>query len=231
MSNVLMTQSNVLCDSYIKALIVPQAQMMFGCQGINIKMVNCPVCGKEFNRKFNMERHRIVIHGDSNSKADTEESFDGNDHDTEVSDEHDSSNEEESIADEGDNDDDDDNSDEEEDEGDDDNSSSDSQSSTDDEDDDDSVWSGMRDFRVSEHVWWQKCWIGGGRHVSQWCSSGSLQMCTTEFEMKHHHELYGENHGKQQTSSRPYTSKNLDRQTKITRRWQLWTWRGHEICN
>ena len=49
-----------------------------------------------------MERHSIVSHGDSNSKADSEESFD---HGTEASDEHDSSNEQESIPDEGDNDD------------------------------------------------------------------------------------------------------------------------------
>ena len=54
--------------------------------------------GKEFTRKFNMERHRIVSHGDSNSEADSEESFD---HGTEASDEHDSSDEQESIADEG----------------------------------------------------------------------------------------------------------------------------------
>ena len=135
------------CDSYIKVLAVPQAQMMFGHRGVNIKMVNCPDCGKEFNRKFNMEHHRIVIHGYSNSQADTEESFDRFDQGTEASDEHDSSNEQESIAEEGDNDDDDDDdSDEDEDEGDDDNSNSDSQSSTADEDDDDSVWSGIREL-------------------------------------------------------------------------------------
>ena len=90
----------------------------------------------------------FLIHGDSDSEADTKESFDGSDHDTEASDEHDSSNEGESIADEGDNDDDgdddDDDSNEVEGEGDDDNSSSDSQISTDDEDDDDSVWNGIR---------------------------------------------------------------------------------------
>ena len=85
-----------------------------------------------------MERHRIVSHEDSNSEADSEESFD---HGTAASDEHDSSDEQESMADEGDNDDD---NDEDKDE-DDDNSRSDSQSSTDDEDED-SVWSGIRDL-------------------------------------------------------------------------------------
>ena len=65
-------------------------------------MFQCPDCGKEFTRKFNMEPHRIVSHGDSNSEADSEESLD---HVTEASDEHDSSDEQESIADEGDNDD------------------------------------------------------------------------------------------------------------------------------
>ena len=48
-------------------------------------MFQCPDCGKEFTRKFNMERHRIVSHGDSNSEADSEESFD---YGTEDSDEH-----------------------------------------------------------------------------------------------------------------------------------------------
>ena len=94
--------SGMHCDSYIKALAVPQAQMMSGHHRVNIKMFQCPDCGKEFTRKFNMERRRIVSHGDSNSGADSEESFD---HGTEASDEHDSSDEQESIADEGDNDD------------------------------------------------------------------------------------------------------------------------------
>ena len=106
-------------------------------------MFQCPDCGKKFTRKFNLERRRVVSHGDSNSEADSEESFD---HGTEASDEHDSSDEQESIADEGDNGDDDDSDDDEEGEDDDDNSSSDSQNSTDDEDDDDSVWSGIRDL-------------------------------------------------------------------------------------
>ena len=66
-------------------------------------MFQCADYGKEFTRKFNMEHHRIVSHGDSNSEADSEESFD---HGREASDEHDSSDEQESIADEGDNDDD-----------------------------------------------------------------------------------------------------------------------------
>ena len=106
-------------------------------------MFQCPDCGKKFTRKFNLERRRVVSHGDSNSEANSEESFD---HGTEASDEHDSSDEQESIADEGDNGDDDDSDDDEEGEDDDDNSSSDSQNSTDDEDDDDSVWSGIRDL-------------------------------------------------------------------------------------
>ena len=134
--------SSLHCDSYIKASVVPQAQRMSGHHRVNIKMFQCPDCGKEFTRKFNMERHRIVSHGDSNSEADSEESFD---HGTEASDERDSSDEQESIADEGDKGDDDD-SDDEEDEDEDDNSSSDSQNSTDDEGDDDSVWSGIRDL-------------------------------------------------------------------------------------
>ena len=134
--------SSLHCDSYIKASVVPQAQRMSGHHRVNIKMFQCPDCGKEFTRKFNMERHRIVSHGDSNSEADSEESFD---HGTEASDERDSSDEQESIADEGDKGDDDD-SDGDEDEDEDDNSSSDSQNSTDDEDDDDSVWSGIRDL-------------------------------------------------------------------------------------
>ena len=135
--------SSLHCDSYIKALVAPQAQMMSGHHRGNIKMFQCPDCGKEFTRKFNMERQRTVSHGDSNSEADSEGSFD---HGTEASDEHDSSDEQKSIADEGDNGDDDGSADEEEDKDDDDNSSSDSQNSTDDEDDEDSVWSGMRDL-------------------------------------------------------------------------------------
>ena len=132
--------SSMHCDSYIKVLVVPQAQMMSGHHRVNIKMFQCPDCGKEFTRKFNMERHRIVSHGDSNSEADSEESFD---HGTEASDEHDSSDEQESIADDGDNDDGDDSDEDEDEDGD---SSSDSQSSTDDEDEDDSVWSSIRDL-------------------------------------------------------------------------------------
>ena len=95
--------SSLHCDSFIKALVEPQAQMMSGHHKVNIKMFQCPDCGKEeFTRKFNMERHRIVSHEDSNREADSEESFD---HGTEASDEHDSSDEKESMADEGDNDD------------------------------------------------------------------------------------------------------------------------------
>ena len=135
--------SSLHCDSYIKALVAPQAQMMSGHHRGNIKMLQCPDCGKEFTRKFNTERHRIISNGDSNSEEDSEESFD---HGTEASDEHDSSDEQESIADEGDNSDYDDSDDEEEDEDDDDNSNSDSQNNTDVEDDDDSVWSGIRDL-------------------------------------------------------------------------------------
>ena len=97
--------SSLHCDSYIKVSVAPQAQGMSGHHRLNIKMFQCPDCGKEFTKKFNMECHRIVSHGDSNSEADSEESFD---HDTEASDEHDSSDEHESIADEGDNSDDDD---------------------------------------------------------------------------------------------------------------------------
>ena len=135
--------SSLHCDSYIKALVAPQAQMMSVHHRGNIKMFQCPDCGKEFTWKFNMERHRTVSHGDSNSEADSEGSFD---HGTEASDEHDSSDEQESIADEGDNGDDDDSDDDDEDEDDDDNSSSDSQDNADDEDDEDSVWSGIRDL-------------------------------------------------------------------------------------
>ena len=90
-----------------------------------------------------MERHRIVSHGDSNSEADSKESFD---HGVEATDGIDSSDEQESMADEGDNNDDDDSNGDEEDEDDDDNSSSDSQNSTDDEDEDDSVWCSIRDL-------------------------------------------------------------------------------------
>ena len=133
--------SSLHCNSYIKASVVPQAQRMSGHHRVDIKMFQCLDCGKEFTRKFNMERHRIVSPEDSNIEADSEESFD---HGTEASDEHDSSDEQESIADEGDKGDDD--SDEDEDEDHDDNSSSDSQNGTDDEDDDDSVWSGIRDL-------------------------------------------------------------------------------------
>ena len=136
----MLLMSSMHYDSYIKALVVPQAQMISGLHRVNIKIFQCPNCGKEFTRKFNMERHRIVSHLDSNSEAHSEESFD---HGTEASDEHDSSDEQESIADEGDNDDGDDSDEDEDKDGD---SSSDSQNSTDDEDQDDSVWSGIRDF-------------------------------------------------------------------------------------
>ena len=112
MSSMLMTQSNyhatlstqssLHCDSYIKALVVSQAQMMSGHHRVNIKMFQCPDCGKEFTRKFNMESHRIVSHGDS--EADSDESFDRG---IKATDGIDSSNEQKSMDDEGDNNDDD----------------------------------------------------------------------------------------------------------------------------
>ena len=89
--------SSLHWDSYIKVLVVPQGQMMSGHHRVNIKVFQCPDCGKEFTRKVNMERYRIVSHGDSNSEADSEEYFD---HVTEASDEHDISDEQQSIADE-----------------------------------------------------------------------------------------------------------------------------------
>ena len=131
--------SSLRRDSYINGLVAPHAQRMSGHHRVNIKMFQCPDCGKEFTRKFNKERHRIVSHGDSNSEADFAESFD---HGTEASDEHDSSDEQESIADEGNNDDGDDSAMDEDEDGD---SSSDSQNSTDDEDEDDNIWSRIRD--------------------------------------------------------------------------------------
>ena len=101
-------------------------------------VVECLDCGKEFTRRYSMEGHRFVIHGDSNSEVDTEESFDGSDHGTDGID---SSDEQESLADEGNNGDGEDGDNDEEDDGE---SSSDSQSSTDDEDD--SIWNSIRDL-------------------------------------------------------------------------------------
>ena len=117
--------------------------MMSGHHRVNIKMFQCPDCGKEFTRKFNKERHRIVSHGDSNSEGDSGESFG---HGAEATDGIDSLDEQESMATEGDNNDNDDSNEDEEDEDDDDNSSSDSQNSTDDENKDDSVWSSITDL-------------------------------------------------------------------------------------
>ena len=136
----MLLMSSLHCDSYIKALVVPQAQMMSGHHRVNIKMIQCPDCGKEFTRKYNMERHSIVSHGDSNSEADSEEYVD---HGTEASDEHASSDEQKSIDVEGDNDDGDDSDKDEDADGD---SRSDSQNSTDDEDEDDNVWCSIRDL-------------------------------------------------------------------------------------
>ena len=172
----MLLMSSLHCDSYIKAPVVPQAQRMSGHHRVNIKMFQCPDCGKEFTRKFNMERHRIVSHGDSNSEADSEESFD---HGTEASDEHDSSDEQESIADEGDKGDDDD-SDDDEDEDDDDNSSSDSQNSTDDEDDDDSVWSGIRDLS-----WTSKLLSTFNEAKKEFQNSRSDQICCEKTKISH----------------------------------------------
>ena len=68
--------SSMHCDSYMKVLVVPRAQMMSGHHRANIKMVQCPDCGKEYTRTFNLEHYRMISHGDSNSEADSEESFD-----------------------------------------------------------------------------------------------------------------------------------------------------------
>ena len=181
----------------------------------------------------------FLIHGDSDSEADTKESFDGSDHDTEASDEHDSSNEGESIADEGDNDDDgdddDDDSNEVEGEGDDDNSSSDSQISTDDEDDDDSVWNGIRrlswtselgdtfDDKKAELV--EGGMSASDAHQAAYrCVLPNLRWNITMNYMK---KIMENN----KLCQDPIHRKNLDHQTKITRRWRLRTWRGHEICD
>ena len=40
--------SSLQCDSYIKALVAPQAQRMSWHHRVNIKMFQCPDCGKEF---------------------------------------------------------------------------------------------------------------------------------------------------------------------------------------
>ena len=138
------------CDSYIKVLVIPRAQTVFDHQRVNTKMVESPDCGKEFTRKFNMERHRAINHSDAFSEdgsSVTEEYSDRSDHDTESSDENDSSVEQKSTVNEGNNDDDDDSDDEEdEDDGDDSSSGSQSTESSTDEDEDDSVWSGIRDL-------------------------------------------------------------------------------------
>ena len=94
-----------------------------------------------------------LIHSDAIREGNTEESFDGSDHDTEASGEHDSSDEWGSITDERDNDDDDD-SDDDEDE-DDHNSSTDNQSSTD-EVEDGSVWSSTANFAKTLSI--EKSW-------------------------------------------------------------------------
>ena len=172
--------SSLHCDSHIKALVAPQAQMMSGHHRGNIKMFQCPDFGKEFTRKFNMERHRTVSHGDSNSEADSEESFD---HGTEASDEHDSSDEQESIADKWDNGDDDHSDDDDKkDEDDDDNSSSNSQNSTDDEDDEDSVWSGIRDLS------WTSKLLSTFNEAN--FPSGSISTCSTQIKKKYHVQLH-----------------------------------------
>ena len=179
--------SSLHCYSYIKALVAPQAQMMSGHHRGNIKMFQCPDCGKEFTRNFNMERQRTVSHGDSNSEADSEGSFD---HGTEASDEHDSSDEQESIADEGDNGDDDDSDDDDDEEDDDDNSSSDSQNSTDDEDDEDIVWSGIRDLS-----WTSKLLSTFNEAMKEFQNhhsrkpSGSISTCSSQIKKKHHVQL------------------------------------------
>ena len=186
----MLLMSSMHYDSYIKALAVPQAQMISGLHRVNIKIFQCPNCGKEFTRKFNMERHRIVSHGDSNSEAHSEESFD---HGTEASDEHDSSDEQESIADEGDNDDGDDSDEDEDKDGD---SSSDSQNSTDDEDQDDSVWSGIRDLSrtsklLSAFNEAKKEFQNQGMTADD-AHHGSISTCSSQIKKKHHIQLFHE---------------------------------------
>ena len=218
--------SSMHCDSYIKALVVPQAQMMSGHHRVNIKMFQCPDCGKEFTRKFNMECHRIVSHGDSNGEADSEESFD---HGTETSDEHDSSDEQEGIANDGDNGDD---SDEDEDE--DGDSSSDSQSSTDDDDEDDSVWSSIRDLS-----WTSKLLSAFNEAKKEFQNQG---MAADEA----HQEAYQHVLPKLRRNimsnfvqkivdaakldKDPVHKKNHEHQTKVARRRWLWSPRSDQIC-
>ena len=131
-----------------------------------------------------MERHRIVSHEDSNSEADSEESFD---HGTVASDEHASSDEQENIAGEGDNGDD---SDEDEGRDEDGDSSSDSQNSTDDDDEDDNVWSSIRDLSWTiKLLQWGQERISKPRNDGQWGPSGSISTCSSQIKKKHHVQL------------------------------------------
>ena len=91
-------------------------------------MVECPDCGKDFTRMYNMERHRVVAHPCADSEEDssvTEDPIEDIDPGTEVYDSQRSTN---------------------------DNSSSDDQSSTDDEEEDDSVWTSMRELSWTPEI-------------------------------------------------------------------------------
>ena len=35
-------------------------------------MITCPVCGKEFSRRYNMERHQYTQHATANDSDDTD---------------------------------------------------------------------------------------------------------------------------------------------------------------
>ena len=91
-------------------------------------MVECPECGKDFTRRYNMERHRALAHPCGDSEEDssvTEDPSEEIDPGTEVSDSQRST---------------------------DDNSSSDDQSSTDDEEEDDSVWTSIRELSWTPEI-------------------------------------------------------------------------------
>ena len=91
-------------------------------------MVECPECGKDFTRRYNMERHRAVAHPCADSEEDssvTEDPIEDIDPGIDVSDSQRSTH---------------------------DNSSSDDQSSTDDEEEDDSVWTSIRELSWTPEI-------------------------------------------------------------------------------
>ena len=196
---------------FLNATISKSLDWMTGEHPIHMWRVALMHCGKEFSRRYNMERHMMVVHPFADSEEDSstiEDLSEVIDHGAEVSDSQRSS---------------------------DDNSSSDDQSWTDDEEEDDSVWTSIREL-----LWTQEIddtfdnkkaeLVEGGMSnddAHQIAYKHALHNLRWNITMNCMKKILGHTKLRQD----PIHQKNLENQAKVARGRWLWIWGSHEICS